>query len=594
MPKSTPYPIIPPPGVVLTEAGKVVAGRYSYAVRVRFVRGRPQKIGGWVRQDSAATSGTPRASHAWRDNATNQYLAAGTFRKLYVYDPTWAQNDVTPYRASGTLAANPFTTTNGSSLVSVAHTAHGLSPGDTAIFAGAATFNGVTLNGASIVQSVTDANDYVVTAPGSASGAGAGGGSAVTFKYEIPVGVEIGTYGYGWGVMGYGLQTYGTSRTQSTVFIEPRVWGLDHFGQLLIGSYNGGTIYQFDPTQNQPWPRAIVISSDPALPADCRFVFVTPERFVFALRSGMNVSWNSQGDLTTWTPSATNTANTRTLTEGTKLVAGRSLAPYQSMVWTDAAVYLFQWTGTQYVYDSGLVARDCGLIAPYAAVSVNGVAYWMGPTNFFTYDGSVRPMANVEDIRKWVYDQIDPAFAYQANAVYNPVHNDILFSFTPLGQMNPSVAVLFSIENQCWSPQTFGRASGAHFTQGDTRPLMAGTDGHIYLHEAGYDADGAAMPYTLTLAAYALEDGAQLMQVTGLEWDAFQQVGSPSLTLNCFDRLGDVAPEDSETETVTAGALIDCHASGRYIGFTLTDNEPGCYIRMGAPSALISPKGGRR
>ena len=123
---------------------------------------------------------------------------------------------------------------------------------------------------------------------------------------------------------------------------------------------------------------------------------------------------------------------------------------------------------------------------------------------------------------------------------------------------------------------------------------MAGTDGHIYLHEAGFDANGAAMPYNLTLAAYAIADGASLAQVLGIEWDAKDQVGSPSLTLNCYDRLGDAAAEDSETETVTPGALVDFHAAGRYLGFVLADQAPGCTIRLGAPAALISAKGRRR
>src|ERR1700687_5827880 len=133
MPKPTPFPIAPPPGVVLTEAGKVVAGRYSYADRIRFQRGRPQKYGGWTQLDAAATSGTPRATHAWRDNVSNNFFAAGTYRKLYVYDTSWAQNDVTPYRLTGTLV-NPFSTTSGSSIITVAHTTHGLGPGDQVIY----------------------------------------------------------------------------------------------------------------------------------------------------------------------------------------------------------------------------------------------------------------------------------------------------------------------------------------------------------------------------------------------------------------------------------------------------------------------------
>src|SRR5215471_14014088 len=137
MGEATPFPIQPPPGVVLTETDKVIPGRWSNGNMVRFVRQRPEKRGGWVTAYAAATSGTPRAIHAWRDLQTNQFLAAGTYRKLYVYDTLLAQNDITPFRATGTLPNNPFTTTSGSSIVSVSHTNHALNAGDTVIFSGA-------------------------------------------------------------------------------------------------------------------------------------------------------------------------------------------------------------------------------------------------------------------------------------------------------------------------------------------------------------------------------------------------------------------------------------------------------------------------
>src|SRR5258708_6670023 len=76
---------------------------------VRFVRGMPQKRGGWIKAVATPPSGVPRALHAWRDNQTHNYLAAGTFRKLYVYDASFLQNDVTPCRLSGTLNG-PFST----------------------------------------------------------------------------------------------------------------------------------------------------------------------------------------------------------------------------------------------------------------------------------------------------------------------------------------------------------------------------------------------------------------------------------------------------------------------------------------------------
>jgi hypothetical protein len=93
-----PIPITPPPGIVVTETGKVAAGRWTFGQAIHFVRGLPQKIGGWVRQTATPTSGQLRASHAWRDNSANPFVAVGTYRKLYVYDTSLAQNDVTPFR----------------------------------------------------------------------------------------------------------------------------------------------------------------------------------------------------------------------------------------------------------------------------------------------------------------------------------------------------------------------------------------------------------------------------------------------------------------------------------------------------------------
>src|SRR5579875_2300415 len=135
-----PLPIAPPPGVVVTETKRVAEGRWIPPQnKIRFVKGRPQKIGGNVRVTSSPMSGSPRAILAWRDFLQNPYIAAGTYRKLYAFDSSFALNDITPIEASGTLS-NPFTTASGSNVVTVTHFGHGRNVGDTVIFSGASTF----------------------------------------------------------------------------------------------------------------------------------------------------------------------------------------------------------------------------------------------------------------------------------------------------------------------------------------------------------------------------------------------------------------------------------------------------------------------
>ncbi len=609
----TPYPIAPPPGCVVTESDRVVEGRWINPYdKVRIVKGRPQKLGGNVRLTSVAMSGTPRATLCWRDFAQNQYAACGTYRKLYAFEPNWTLHDITPFDQTGALGANPFTTASASTSVVVADIAHGRNVGDTVIFTGATTFNNVTMNGTYIVTTVIDANSYTVTATTTANATGSGGGAGVTFQYEIPIGTELGAYGQGWGVGPWGLGTWGTARGSSVIFIEPRVWSLDHFGVVLLATYNGGTLWAFDPTQPQPWPRAVSTFGGVAMnaPTDFRAMFITPERFVVGLCDRMVVKVCSQGDPTDWTPSTINTAFQRTLQEGTKLISGRVLAPFISMIWTDAAAYIFQYTGSQFVYNSSLAGKDCGLIAPGAAVTIDGTAYWMGPDNFYQYNGTVSPMTNVEDIRKYVFDAIPSSLAFQCNAKYIPKYHEIWFSY-PAGTdaVNPTNYVIYHLNDRCWSPGvedfyssvgvTAGRASGSHFTAGDTSPIMAGTDGYLYNHDPVGDTfndNGNPQTPVLTMAPLAMQEGLQILDVQGVVWDMFEQMGNFSATLNGFDRLTDLAPSDTETRTVpdSQAGLSDYRVTGRYVGVTWTSGELGNYFRWGKPAAFVSPSGKRR
>lgn len=596
MSQLTPVPIVPPPGVVLTESASAAQGRWIASNNVRFVNGRPQKLAGNVRAVTTPTSGTPRALHAWRDNLQNNYMAAGTYRKLYVYDTSWVQNDITPFRATGTLGTNPLAVTSGSPTVTVTQASHGLNVGDTAIIAGATAIGGITPNGNFQVASVIDSGHYTYTFTSNAtSTVAAGGGSAISYSYEVPVGTELGVYGLGWGVGGYGLGTYGTARSTSTIFIEPRVWSLDHFGQLLMCSYNGGSIWQFDPTAAQPWGRAVIISSDAALPANVRFMFVTNERFIFALLSGMQVAWCSQGDPTTWTPALANTANIRTLVQGTKLVGGLVLSDFIALVWSDAALFRFQYTGSAYVYNSSMVAKDCGLVSPGGAVTANGIAYWQGQDTYWMYNGTVQPMPNVEDIRKFVFDNLNTSYGYQCTAVYSSTHNEVWFFYTVNGQTNPTLGLIFSIENQCWAPLNFARVSGSHFTQGDTRPYMGAADGYIYQHENTLDDNGAILPWSITLAPYQMNAGGNHVDVQYIVSDFLGQVGNISLTLNTWDRLNDSAMEDSETEILVPSnsGTIDMRVSGRYIEMIASCSSLGSYFRWGSPVAWVQESGNR-
>ena len=102
---------------------------------IRFRSGFPEKIGGWSRLSNNTFLGDARALWNWVDLNANNYVGVGTNVKYYI-EKGGSYNDITPYtNPSGTaLAANPFSTTNGSKIVNVTDGTNSPSIGDYVVF----------------------------------------------------------------------------------------------------------------------------------------------------------------------------------------------------------------------------------------------------------------------------------------------------------------------------------------------------------------------------------------------------------------------------------------------------------------------------
>jgi hypothetical protein len=112
-------------------------------------------------------------------------IQAASFNSMIKHkDSNYVQVNRTYNETTGTLPANPFTTTNDSNIVSVALPNHGFAQDSIFNTTGATAFNGVTINGTFPITAITDVNDFTIdisilgTTP---SAGGSGGGSTVTY-----------------------------------------------------------------------------------------------------------------------------------------------------------------------------------------------------------------------------------------------------------------------------------------------------------------------------------------------------------------------------------------------------------------------------
>lgn len=573
-----------PAGIVKRTGPVQASARYVDGDKVRFLNGKPQKIGGWTRYSAAPLPGLPRGAHSWNDLTSRTVIAVGTTTKLQIVT-TDSNRDITPFESTIALT-NAFSTTSGLSTVIVHHTAHAKQVGQVVVLSDlSGPIAGLALAGEWIITGVVNSGAYTIDAEAPADSTLTMTGSA-TVSYEIPPFAENPSQGFGYGVGGYGLGSYGTPRATSSVLLDAGSWTLDNFGQLLLASPYEGKLYQWDPSDANV-PRA---SEVPGAPGAMRGFFVTPERFVMCYGASFDANanidpmllrWNSQGDLTVWNAGTTNSANTRRLTVGKKLVGGGAMGAGLSLVWSDTALYTLQFTGSQYVYASNLAGQNCGLAGPNAFAFARGAAFWFGSNSFLTFNGSVTRIQNCDDISEWVLAQIRPFFETKTFAFYNERYNEVWWLFVPTEETEPAFYAAVNLADYSWTTGTLQRTS---HTVVNSTPILTGPDGWVYLHETGKDANAAPMLAFIQSGIMQARKGKMLTQVFGFVPDFAVQVGDLDLTITARDRP---RAHDLEVETETFGPdadLVDTRMRGRVVDFRLTSNEIGGDFTMGTPA----------
>ena len=434
------------PGIDKQSSDSGAENRWVDSDNVRFRYGQPEKVGGWSSLVTSTIVGVARAMHAFTDLTGNRYVAIGTDKFLLIYFEGQLY-DVTPLKT--TLTSATIATTNGSPTCTITKSAHGLSVGDIV------QLDNVTLPGGTGFSNsdFEDKNFQVITVPtngtftitqsSNATGTVSTGGSLSLKPYE-PVGPRAQTYGYGWGVSSWGGGGWGQAASASSVALEPGLWSLDNFGEVLIATiangktftWNGGaaspltnrastTTTNFSTANNPTASRVTLVS-----PTTRHLIHLATETTIgnTSTQDDMFIRVSNQEGIDTYAPSAKNTAGTQRLQDGTKIV-GALKAKESILIWTDNALYTMKFIGAPFTFGFEQVGTNCGLIGKNAAIEIDGVAFWMSPKGFFAFDGTVRSLpCSVED---HVFENIDTTKGQQINAGLNNL-------FTEVGWYYPS------------------------------------------------------------------------------------------------------------------------------------------------------------
>lgn len=661
--------------------GRGATGRITNMNLSRFVAGFPEKIGGAVVIGTGSSNGiavgASRGLKDLRDFDGNTYLFIGAWRQLVQSPGTnlSVYNDITPLRVISTATlTNAFITSSGSPTVTVTHTAHQQQSGDY-VKLGTTTAGGITIGGVYTNITVTGTNAYTFTAASNATATTTAGGASAFYYYRATLtnpfitatgesaitvthtahagsngdivtidgasavgGITVSSRGYIISTASantYRIQTTGTATATATGGGTPnlryaitvggtsnvnntRSWSLSPYGEQMLISLTNDTIYVWDPTIGG---RAYPLSN---APTGIRAMFVTPERFPFALGNTdnpMQVKWPDQDDYTIWDSLPSNTANSRTLQEGSYLVGGIAVRDGVSMVFSNTAAYVFTYSGDDFIYNSLLAGVGCGLIAPLAVAVMGGAAYWMSDRDFWMWDGSLQRLPS-DDIRDYVFSDLNTTYLDKCHAGTNLAKKEIWFFYPSntseddygLTETSPGKYVIYHIDQQCWSIGGLPVSSYldrnlfsypiAHMTaDGDTSAPS------VYYMDNGNNLGFLLSESTFPFVEYApvsIGNGDQATEIYGLipDFHTFTATNAAFTDLELLLLTKDQPAETAGTSThkmydVSTGNLlhrIDLRTSARLVGFriktSISNNND--FWRLGTPILDVQPGGSRR
>ena len=430
-------------------------------------------------------------------NTINAAFQIQTGLDVFIQGTGWGAGTWPTY-ISNTLT-NPFTSTIGTTTVTVTQTAHGLSNGNSVYFS-SISGNVCGLASAPFVKAfpitVINTNAYSFsTVIGSqtytTTEVGPTGGTVLVSTPVAPF--------RGWGAaadVGIGQQL--------------RLWTNDNFGEDLIIAPRGGAIYYWDATLGLT-VRAVELStlaSSNTVPGTAytyqdfvpnrtnQIIGSAIQRFVIAFGSNpydptdpnttfdpLLVRWSDQENPFLWVPEATNQSGEYRLNIGSFIMNAESTRQ-EILIWSDAAIYSMQYLGPPYVWGFQLLQDNISIMGPNASITINNVTYWMGTDKFYVYSGRVETLPCA--LRQYIFQDINKDQAFQVFAGSNEGYNEVWWYYCSQNSNTIDKYVIYNYLERVWSYGTMERTA---WLDSPLRqfPMAADFNNRILYHEANVD-----------------------------------------------------------------------------------------------------------
>ena len=589
------------------------------ADKVRFRKGKPERIGGWTKNTEDSFIGTCRKIYPYKSVDGTNFTVLGTHQKLYIQQGE-KLNDITPIRATTTNGI-VFAATNGSSTITATDDDHGAVVGDFVTISGAATLGGLitaaVLNQEYQIVSVPSVDTYTFTATATANGSDTGnGGAGVDGAYQLNVGLDVYVESTGWGSGIWGAGTFGSSSSLSSSN-QLRLWSLDNFGDDAVANIRADGIFYWDKSSGAS-ARATNISAltdasnVPTIALQVMTSYVDRHVIAFGCNTigstaldPLLVRFSDTESIVDWTPTATNQAGGVQLSQGSVIVAAIKTRQ-EIIIFTDVGLVSMRFVGSPFVFSFTEVAEGFSLISPNSVVNADSKLFFMDRGGFYIYSGRVQRLPCT--VLDYVLSDINYGQSYKIFGAVNSLANEIMWFYPSGNSLEVDKYVLYNYLENVWSIGTttdnFVRTAWneAHFSD---FPIAASKNSsevninYLYNHEDGHGDEANSFTAYIESSDFDLQpDGDHFLQIQKLIPDIqFRNQSSTSDTVS-FVIKGRNYPLESlstlQTIDVTPNSTFsNTRARSRQCALRVTNSSSDYGWRLGDLRLDIRPDGKR-
>jgi hypothetical protein len=522
-----------------------------------------------------------------------------------------------PATSTSSLPVLPsFATAASSSSVTVTLPGYTYAVGDTFPVLTPTSVGGITFYGNYVVQGLVNSTMFTIVSNTSATTTDTGtlNNGLAQFIYSF----GQGTIGVGGG---YGIGTYGSGGYGTGTTITPAVgtkinavdWTMDNFGQDLIACpiQPSGSSTPFQPVYIWPpgQPAAEIIPEAPPV-NDGVFVAMPQRQLVVwgstetGIQDPLLIQWSDVGQYDVWVALVTNQAGSYRIPTGSRIV-GCVQGPQQALVWTDIDLYSMSYIGPPLVYGFNQIGKGCGLIARKAAAAVNGIYFWMGPSQFFTLSANgVQPLpcpvwdAIFQNLNQATDPVTGVSNLQKIRVAVNSRFNEIQWFYPSAnGTGEVDSYVKYNTVLNVWDYGSMGRS--AWVDQSVLGPPI-GADPvslNLYQHETSNDAAGQPMGEYVQTGYFTLGEGDFQTFVDwvwpDMKWGQYSQAQTANVSISFLvsQYPGDTPITYGPYTVSQAVEYFYTRFRGRLVSVLIGNSTVGSFWRTGALRYRFSQDG---